>query len=277
LTKNPDTRKTVRIRAEPKDVFHQRNINILGITASEDLRWNENILNTKTSLIKQLNQRVRALSKLVIFTDKAMSKKIANGLFMSKLIYGIQVWGSAPEYLIQKLQVLQNNAARAVLGFRSLRQNQTTLMKNMDWIPVRDLIKYHSAKTIHSAINTGKPEYIVTRLMGHRTGAEQLTRSKAAGKLGPRPANIGATGRSKSTFVARAFEIYNNIPSIITAIKGPKLFSKRLKMYLVNNSNLPSIHDPQFQKLLDPETVQQLIGEDTLEPYRRQGRQQSLP
>jgi hypothetical protein len=217
--------------------------------------------------------RIRALSKLVSYTNIDMSKKLANGLFMRKLSYGIQTCGSAPDYLLKKLQVSQNNAARVTLGFRPLRINQTSLMKNMGWLQVKDLVKFHSAKTIHQAVTTGKPEYISMRLTGYRSNEDQATRSMSNGKLGPRPRAIGATGLSKYTFIAKAFELYNSIPSIITAIQGPKMFSRRLKMFLVNHDNVPSIHDKGFRSLLDPETAQRLLGEDQLQPHRRQRRQ----
>ena len=76
---------------------------------------------------------------------------------MSKLIYGIQVWGFAPNYLISKLQVLQNKAARAVLGPKSLKLNNTTLLKEMNWLPLSKLITLHMAKLCHQILNTQTP------------------------------------------------------------------------------------------------------------------------
>ena len=39
---------------------------------------------------------------------------LANGLFMSKLIYLMPVWAGCEEYLVNALQVIQNKVARSV-------------------------------------------------------------------------------------------------------------------------------------------------------------------
>ena len=54
------------------------------------------------------------LSKISKISSFKTRKMIANGIVMSKIIYLIQLWGSAPKYLIYFLQKLQNKAARLV-------------------------------------------------------------------------------------------------------------------------------------------------------------------
>ena len=47
----------------------------------------------KTGLLKKLSQRVGILSRVRRFMNEHRFGIIANGLFNSKLIYGISVWG----------------------------------------------------------------------------------------------------------------------------------------------------------------------------------------
>ena len=41
-------------------------------------------------------------------------KMIGTGIFMSKLIYLMPLWGGCEDYLVRALQVVQNKAARSI-------------------------------------------------------------------------------------------------------------------------------------------------------------------
>ena len=125
-----------------------------------DLKWNEHVIDGKNSIIKQLQTRLSVLKKIVNSANIDFSINIANAIFMSKLIYGIQVWGFCPKYLIQKLQILQNKAARLVLGNKSLKYNNTKLMKEVKWLPVDKLVTLHMSKLCHQILNTVSPKYL---------------------------------------------------------------------------------------------------------------------
>ena len=72
------------------------------------------------------------------------------------------------------------------------------------------------------------------------------TRNNLGNKLGSRPANTGNTQFSKKQFGIRAYDIYNQIPSIITSIEDKKTFKKYLKRYFFNPTDLP---DPKVFKI----------------------------
>ena len=80
----------------------------------QDLKWKELISGSDKSLSKQLTSRVNGL---VIVSSKApfaTRLSVANGIFMSKLCYLVQLWNGAENYLLKGLQVTQNRAARVV-------------------------------------------------------------------------------------------------------------------------------------------------------------------
>jgi hypothetical protein len=91
VSRSPQTRNYIKIPSKPKDIKHTMNINLLGITATENLSWNQMIKDSEKSLISQLKTRNAALKQVVRYSDFEFSKKLANGLIMSKMIYGIQV------------------------------------------------------------------------------------------------------------------------------------------------------------------------------------------
>ena len=87
---------------------------LLGGHITNDFKWNEHLVDNAKSLSKSLTSRINALSKISAISSFKTRKMIANGIVMSLLVYLIQLWGGATNYLIRVLQVQQNRAARLV-------------------------------------------------------------------------------------------------------------------------------------------------------------------
>ena len=65
---------------------------LLGAQIHQDMKWKEHILDNDNALVKSLNQRVGAIRKISRFSSFRTRKMIANGIFISKLIYLMPVW-----------------------------------------------------------------------------------------------------------------------------------------------------------------------------------------
>ena len=60
---------------------------LLGAQIHQDMHWKEHIMDNKDALLKSLTTRATAIKKISKTTSFKTSKMIANGIFMSKLIY----------------------------------------------------------------------------------------------------------------------------------------------------------------------------------------------
>ena len=87
---------------------------LLGAYIHEDMKWTEHIMANDDSLIKSLNKRQAAIKKISLFASFKARKSLANGIFMSKLIYLMPLWAGCDDNLVKALQVLQNKVARSV-------------------------------------------------------------------------------------------------------------------------------------------------------------------
>ena len=76
---------------------------LLGAQVHQDMRWKEHFLDNKDSLVKSLNQRVGAIKQVSKVASFKTRKMLANGLFISKLIYLIPLWIGCEEYLVNAL------------------------------------------------------------------------------------------------------------------------------------------------------------------------------
>ena len=77
---------------------------------------------------------------------------LADGLFMSKLIYLIPLWGGCEKFLIRALQVAQNKAARLVTNC-GLYTPTKTLLKECGWLSVSQLVFYHTVVLLFKVQN----------------------------------------------------------------------------------------------------------------------------
>ena len=94
------------------------------------MHWKEHIIDNKDALIKSLSNRIGALKKISRVASFKVRKSIANGIFMSKLIYLMPVWIGCEDYLITLVGISQ----------------------------------YHSLVLLHKTIKSQKPTYLYQKV-----------------------------------------------------------------------------------------------------------------
>ena len=152
---------------------------LLGGLIQQNLKWSEHILLHKDSLIRKLGTRLNALKQIGRFADFKTRKMFANGLFMSKLIYLIPLWGGCEKLLIRALQIVQNKAARVVTRL-GIFTPVKTLLRQCGWLSVHQLVYFHTVVLLFKTLERKSPEYLFSM-----TGSEYNynTRAEDAGKL----------------------------------------------------------------------------------------------
>ena len=104
----------VQITTQNEEIKPIKTEKLLGIQIQDDMKWTEYIQNNDKSLLKQLTSRLNALKMISWIASFKIRLMIANGIFCSKLIFQISLWGGTENYVLQALHVVQNKAARCV-------------------------------------------------------------------------------------------------------------------------------------------------------------------
>jgi hypothetical protein len=114
-----ESKVPITIRIGNYTVIQEPNTKLLGVILDEDQKWNTQI----SKLISSLNSRLYLVKRLSNYISKDRLKKIADSLYMSKLRYGIQLYGNVrvsrddPENKqLGNIQVAQNKYARFLHG-----------------------------------------------------------------------------------------------------------------------------------------------------------------
>ena len=214
--------------------------NLLGAHIHQDMHWKEHLMENENSVIKNLNKRLGALKKISSNASFKTRKMIANGLYISKLIYLMPVWMGCEDYLSMALQVNMNKVARWVTKL-DIYTPTSVLMQQCGWMPVRQLMAYHSIVLLHKTLRNQKPHYLFRKVT---SGEEQYnTRQSAVYKAALVEAGVtehAAVEKCKLGLGSRSWawssvRWYNRLPADIRAEKTLNSFKIRLKDWVAVN------------------------------------------
>ena len=89
----------------PSEVIEQsRSEILLGCWLHQDMNFDDHILGNNESVLRSLNTRIGALKIIRKVVSFKVRRVVANGIFMSKVIYLIELCGGSPKYLLGYLQ-----------------------------------------------------------------------------------------------------------------------------------------------------------------------------
>ena len=206
---------------------------LLGGWVHQDLKWADHILEGKDSLIKSLNKRLSALKLVEKVATFKTRKMIADGVFMSKLVYLISLWGGCEKYLIRSLQTVQNKAARVVTRL-DWDAPTLVLLSQCGWLSVQQLAYHHTVVLVHNILHSGQPKYLHNFF-----NLEYKIKTRLTDQQFLKPSQPDAPSHELVTgsFRWRAIQQWNDIPFKIRNLSNPMEFKKHVKKWI--NENIP--------------------------------------
>ena len=215
---------------------------LLGITLNNQLNWKNHLYGDEENLglVKELSQRIGMLKQVRRYVSDKIFKTVLNGMFTSKLIYGITVYGgvwglqgilnddavnstSISKEDMRRLQVLQNKALRLLL--RKPRETPVmTLLKEANQLSVHQLVAYHTANQTFKVFKNQEPSYHYQRLFGDSLN-QQHTRAET---------NRVEFNRSlgRYSFFYHASHIWRALPYHIKTAQTVERFKRELKPWI---------------------------------------------
>ena len=207
---------------------------LLGGWVHQDLKWANHILEGKDSLVKSLNTRLSALKLVGRVASFKTRKVIADGIFMSKLVYLISLWGGSEKYLMRSLQTIQNKVARVVtkLGWDTPTE---VLLTQCGWLSVQQLAYHHTVVLVHKILQSGHPRYLHNLFnMDYRVKTRQADQQL----LKPSQIEVPDHELVTDSFRWRALQNWNALPLQLRTISNAVNFKKQVKMWIKKNTPL---------------------------------------
>jgi len=192
----------------------------LGVTLDSTLSFNSHVSN----ICKSCHFHLRALKHIrPVLTDE-MALSIAVALVQSRLDYANSILYRTSQQNINKLQRIQNYAARLVLCNNNISGSDSLLQ--LHWLPMPKRIDFKIATVTYKLLNCQQPSYLRS-LINYDVPIRQL-RSSALQKL-HQPTVRKAIG--DRAFSSASPSVWNNIPLPIRSTQSFDSFKRLLKTF----------------------------------------------
>jgi hypothetical protein len=124
----------------------------LGVVIDEHLTWQRQIENIQTKISKGIGM-LRRIKKIV---PKTTLIKVYNAIILPHFDYCSLVWDNCSDYLIDKLQKLQNRAARVITS-KTYETRSCDVLKELQWQPLKERLKHKKLFFMHKIRNNKLP------------------------------------------------------------------------------------------------------------------------
>ena len=176
----------------------------LGVTLDSSLSFKQHVSN----VCKAAYLEIRKISSIRHFLSTEATKTLVCAMVLSRLDYCNSLLAGLPKCLLDKLQKVQNSAARLVCR-SSRRDHITPLLRSLHWLPIQSRIDYKLASICFSYVSGSAPQYL-SEVLHVYTPSRQL-RSSADSRLLRIP-TVRTKGFGQRSFSFQGPTIWNKQP-----------------------------------------------------------------
>ena len=223
-------RLEVQVEAGTDTIEQSESEKLLGGVIHNTGRWNEMIKNGKNSIVRQLSSRLNGMKKLRQ-ADFKTKLAVATGIIQSKIQYLLPLFGGAPDYLLNSIQVQQLKAARFVCGYNSYYWSTQKLLHTCGWLSIKQQEFYSTCLLAHKISSTRLPRNLYSAIVQPHT---YNTRAAAQGQIRYGAEYRGDSEMTRSSFKYRAQKYYNAIPADMKR-QSLATFKVKLKNHAARN------------------------------------------
>ncbi|XP_053149256.1 uncharacterized protein LOC128343844 [Hemicordylus capensis] len=195
----------------------------LGVLLDPDLT----IVSQVEAMARSAFYLFRLIRQLRPFLENNDLKTVVHQLVTSRLDYCNALYMGLPLYVVQKLQLVQNAAARLVSGV-TRRDHIMPVLKQLHWLPICFQAKYKVLVITFKALNGFGPGYLRERLL--RYDPHRSLRSSGEVRLQLPPVRLVAT--QNQAFCIAAPGLWNALLADIQSLGSLLAFKRALKTYL---------------------------------------------
>ena len=193
----------------------------LGLNIDENLSWKEHI----HAVSKKVASSIGALKRIRPFISMHTAIKIYKGLIESHFDYCSVVWDGLSQQLNEKLQKLQNRAAR-VITKSSYNTNSSYLLNSLSWDNLSVRRTKQKANLMYKCVNKLAPNYLCNMFTSRALSFDLRDASQKLCLPKPR------TDYLKRSFSYSGASLWNDLPEDIRTIKSLRNFKRRIDKWL---------------------------------------------
>ena len=227
---------------------------LLGLVINNQLTWRHYLSGEKwrnpasenyPGLFSQLSQRIGMLRKLVKIVPKSKFKMLCQGIFTSKILYCLQVFGNVWGFGYdensrksfgftledaRRLQVLQNKVCRMKTQLGYDKSTKELLIASNE-LSIHQLTAYHTLVMVRKIKSNKKPRYLDRRLPFYTVEDNIVGPRRQLNKIHVNQSlNISRAG-----FVYRGALLWNNLPDQLRNMNQLGRFKTMVRLWVEQN------------------------------------------
>lgn len=200
----------------------------IGVIFDETLSLHEHISSVCRSCIYHL-RNISAIRRLI---PQSACESLIHSLVTSRLDYANALFTGLPKYEIDRLQKIQNIAARVIFRLRKF-DHVTPALRELHWLPVAKRIEFKVLLLTYKCIHGNAPTYL-QELIELKTSIRNLRSNNGTLTLHiPKPRTVRYGQRA---FRNIAPKLWNKLPTHIRTQNTLDSFKRSLKTYLFKES-----------------------------------------
>ena len=204
-------------------ISHSRRVRNLGVLFDSGLQLDCHV----SSLSKSINYHLRNIGMIRQYLTKEAAERAVHALISSRLDYCNSLLFGLPSFQLDRLQRLQNNAAR-IISRTKKRNHISPVLKTLHWLPVRQRIIYKILVLTFKCIHGLSPIYL--QQLVHLKHQTRTLRSNSQLLLHQPLCNSLSLG--DRSFSCAAPKLWNTLPSTLRSCCTLNNFKGQLKTHL---------------------------------------------
>ena len=195
-----------------------------GMIIDQHLTWSRHVEEKS----KKISSGIDALKRIRPFITTDTANKIYKAIIQPRIDYCSTVWDGLGITSLDKIQKLQNRAAR-IITQSTYYTSASSLLEDLGWDNVSSRWKKHKATLMFKILNNKDPEYLRNLFTDRNT---QYSLRNSGDKLNlPRP----RTDYVKRSFSYCGVHLWNNLPESIRTINSLKEFKQAIQSHYKND------------------------------------------
>ena len=176
----------------------------LGIWPDQYVSWEKHI----DAMAAKISQRLGVLRRVSPFISKYARVVLYNTIVLPIFDYCDIVWSNCTKSQLDKLQKLQNRAARIIL-FKENRTPIADMFHELNWKNLETRHRYHQAVLMYKVMNNQAPPYLKNMF----TSVSNLHQYSTRQSMYNLHLTCGKSVSSQRTFSFRGTKTWNNLPN----------------------------------------------------------------
>ncbi|XP_052454335.1 uncharacterized protein LOC128014662 [Carassius gibelio] len=194
------------LRLDGCSVNSSSSVRNLGVLLDRNLSLESHV----SSICKTAFFHLKNISKLRPMLSMSNAEMLIHAFMTSRLDYCNALLGGCSARLVNKLQLVQNAAARVLTGTRKY-DHISPVLSTLHWLPIKHRIDFKILLITYKALNCLAPQYL-NELLLHYTPLRPLRSQNSGNLIIPRISKSTAGGRSFSYLPPK---LWNNLPNIV--------------------------------------------------------------